>query len=421
MRRSVVKIVTLMVVALFCTEITAQNKVQVAGTDVFGKPNGIEELVKNPEIVVIGNGYADLFQWETGLATEGVRNSCDRNLRQFFLGQIISWNIGQRVYGLQPEWCLVYAGLPDVAQNTPVKEIAEACRHMCREFLAHGVTPVILAHLPVSCNGYLNSQISLLNEAYREVAREYAVPFFDPGYGLTDHGELSACYTEDGVVPNKEGEKLFLENVSAFMKDLIAARCGDSLSDWAREVMAESAIHILAERAPQKTAIAMLGDSITDGGGDWNSKLGCDDILNAGLSGYTTAQVLWHMGNSVIGRKPEKCFILIGINDLFHHVPLEVISNNQKRIIERLAAAGIEPLVQSTLYVRDNPAMNRDVYELNCALKAFCDKHGFRFIDLNAILAPHGAMTPEYTSDGVHLNDEGYRLWVAAIKPYLSK
>ena len=63
--------------------------------------------------------------------------------------------------------------------------------------------------------------------------------------------------------------------------------------------------------------IVFLGDSITEGGGDWNNYFDTKNIVNRGISGDTTLGVLARL-NEICFYKPISLFLLIGINDIFN-------------------------------------------------------------------------------------------------------
>ena len=88
--------------------------------------------------------------------------------------------------------------------------------------------------------------------------------------------------------------------------------------------------------------IVFLGDSITEGGGDWNNYFGTKNIVNRGISGDTTLGVLARL-SEICFYKPISLFLLIGINDIFNtdspnrkNVTPISVSNNIITIAERI-------------------------------------------------------------------------------------
>lgn len=165
-------------------------------------------------------------------------------------------------------------------------------------------------------------------------------------------------------------------------------------------------------------SIVMLGDSLTEGG-RWNELSHRDDILNYGIAGDTTFGVLHRLDN--LSPEIKKVFIMIGSNDLGYGESVEYVFSNYKKIIEILEIRGIKPYIQSVLYVgrfdrskRDN----QDIKKLNHLLMKLAMKKGITFIDLNKVLAPKGALSEEYTTDSVHINEKAYQLWAKHISQY---
>ena len=162
----------------------------------------------------------------------------------------------------------------------------------------------------------------------------------------------------------------------------------------------------------------MIGDSITQDG-RWHSLLGRDDIVNRGIAGDTSRGLLRRVDR--LEPTITKAFIMIGINDLIWNESIEHIFHNYIQILDRLRSKSITPIVQSTLYAGKESAnrYNSYVEVLNSALKEYCDKEGIQFIDLNDLLSPYGHLDDRFTIDGIHLENEAYRVWAEKIKSYL--
>jgi lysophospholipase L1-like esterase len=162
-----------------------------------------------------------------------------------------------------------------------------------------------------------------------------------------------------------------------------------------------------------KYKIVMLGDSITAGVA-WNELLGINYIANRGIGGDTTSGFIKRLEN-IYKLKPEICFIMGGINDIYGGITVDEILKNFEIIIKNLRRKGTEVIVQSTLYVsKEQPnweSVNRAVDELNTGLKSICIKNNLLYIDVNTILSSDNALNKEYTYDGVHLFGNGYNKW----------
>lgn len=188
--------------------------------------------------------------------------------------------------------------------------------------------------------------------------------------------------------------------------------------------------------------IVFLGDSITEGGGDWNNYFGTKNIVNRGISGDTTLGVLARL-NEICFYKPISLFLLIGINDIFNSdspnrkniTPLSV-SNNIIAIAEIIykRSPNTQVYIQTTLPINNKlykkltgtfpfheMPLPDQINQINTRLKKNESQNHYTVIDLHDIfLDSHGSLSKKYTSDGVHLNEEGYHKWSNFIKNYIS-
>jgi lysophospholipase L1-like esterase len=166
----------------------------------------------------------------------------------------------------------------------------------------------------------------------------------------------------------------------------------------------------------QNTATAdviMLGDSITEWG-NWEEQYPDINLLNRGIAGDTSSGVLGRL-DEVLVHRPRIVFLMIGVNDLTHRIPVTVVQENIAKIVGRLKATGASVAIESVLFVgRVAPAseyLNIEIARLNAFLRGICAEQSLTFVDLNQALSPEGYMQPRYTTDGTHLSGEGYRAW----------
>lgn len=175
-----------------------------------------------------------------------------------------------------------------------------------------------------------------------------------------------------------------------------------------------------------KNEIIFLGNSITDGS-EWVELFADLRVKNRGISGDTTEGVLYRL-NEVTRSKPDKVFILIGINDLSRDVPKETVFQNICTIATQIRESSpkTKVFVQSILPV--NAALEKfpkhtnkgeQVIWVNKQLKTWCEANRFAFIDLYSRFKNPGddLLDPKYTNDGLHLTGEGYILWTDIVKP----
>ena len=64
---------------------------------------------------------------------------------------------------------------------------------------------------------------------------------------------------------------------------------------------------------------------------------------------------------------------------------------------------------------------NATIQALNSEIKELSKVRGMTYIDLFPYFLQGDAMNPLYSPDGLHLSEEGYRLWWECIAPYISQ
>lgn len=161
-----------------------------------------------------------------------------------------------------------------------------------------------------------------------------------------------------------------------------------------------------------------LGNSITERT-EWSELLMLPNAKNRGISSDITFGVLERLGE-VTSRKPAKLFILIGINDISRNIPDSVILNNYKRIIRQVKQQSPRTKIyfQTLLPVNNEfpprNQFNKDEHILyvNSELKKIAVKEKINLIDLHPyFLNEANKLDKKYTTDGLHLNAGGYKLW----------
>lgn len=150
--------------------------------------------------------------------------------------------------------------------------------------------------------------------------------------------------------------------------------------------------------------------------------------LNQGISGETSTGLLERL--DLIDRtQPEIIFVLIGINDLIRGAKDETILANQQLIIHYLRQVHPQTkiVIQSILphsaekitwEGRDRliAIPNSRIQALNQQIKAIANSEGIIYLDLYPLFADtKGNLNTELTSDGLHLNPQGYKVWRNAL------
>lgn len=177
--------------------------------------------------------------------------------------------------------------------------------------------------------------------------------------------------------------------------------------------------------ADAASKIVFLGDSITFLE-DWNVLFGVSDIANAGVSGNTTDDVLSRL-DVAISAKPQKLFLMIGINDLLKGTDVPAVLANYEKIVKEIKLRS----PHTTIYIQSILPVNNDIskygtidsqkiIDLNKNLRSLADKNGMLFIDLYPYFCGSDNKLYEgYAKDGLHPNSHGYATWKQLIAAYI--
>jgi len=161
----------------------------------------------------------------------------------------------------------------------------------------------------------------------------------------------------------------------------------------------------------------MLGDSLIEHG-QWSTLFPNMKIANRGIAGDDTRGVLSRL-HLIKDIEAPHMMIMLGINDIYDDINIDAITKNYKHIInvllEKPKPASI--YIASTLYVgADDVRLIPKIKHLNRFLqKTSLSLQGVHFIDLNQLLSNKNALKSVYTTDGIHLNKQGYQVWACAL------
>ncbi len=160
--------------------------------------------------------------------------------------------------------------------------------------------------------------------------------------------------------------------------------------------------------------VVFLGDSITD---KWDlaAYFSGKPYVNRGIGGQVTPQMVVRFHADVVALKPAAVVILGGVNDVQGVLQVEdepQIEANYTAMAEMAQTNGIRPIFTAILPVNNYTEAARSVLDerkpaelsrINAWLKAYCDAHGYGFIDYGPSLRDDkGLMRADYSSDGVH-------------------
>lgn len=174
-----------------------------------------------------------------------------------------------------------------------------------------------------------------------------------------------------------------------------------------------------------ENSIVFLGDSLTQRS-SWNEMFNSNKIINRGIESDTTEGVL-HRLDDITKAKPNKIFLMIGINDLRTNQKVSGIVKNYSEILKSIheQTPNTEVYIQSVLPVNNEiigkVVNNDDVLKLNDHLRKFANEYNYKYIDLYSKVSTGNQLKSQLTIDGIHLKGEGYKIWKENIKKYVYK
>jgi len=169
--------------------------------------------------------------------------------------------------------------------------------------------------------------------------------------------------------------------------------------------------------------IVFIGDSLTQYAGIWAFRIGRYDLntWNLGQSGLTTRQILHSQARRIAARRPKIAFLMAGINDEDKSpAGADASFAHYREMLDTLRRAGTVPVIQLTLYRVDEPTPDF-IDRLNGNLRLYAERNGLSVIDLNRSLSRDRSLLPAFSTDGVHLNEQAYRIWATQVRAVLSQ
>lgn len=174
--------------------------------------------------------------------------------------------------------------------------------------------------------------------------------------------------------------------------------------------------------------VVFMGDSITEGWGT-NGTPGFfdnDKMVERGISGEVTAQMVLRFRRDVIDLKPKTVVILCGCNDIALNqgeYNEDYTFGNIVTMVQLAKANKIKPIVCSVLPAAAFPwrpevkDSSEKVASLNARLRDYCAKNRIKYVDyFPAMVAEDGiSLNPNYTNDGIHPTLPGYEVMESII------
>ena len=212
--------------------------------------------------------------------------------------------------------------------------------------------------------------------------------------------------------------------------------------------------------------ILFFGDSLT-AMVNWQQAFPEYQVINEGVPGDTTKTANQRLKQILQKQTPRTMFIMLGINDLFQNPPLHVPARAESYLNKQCPAAkkllkysvnkgnalywslvaiprgansytsllktirsqspDTRIFVQSILPTNDNIFYRNHQFQIgaktilsfNKRVKRIAAAQHLEFIDLYPYLTKNNELNPDFTGDGVHLNEAGNRIWCNEIRKHV--
>lgn len=180
----------------------------------------------------------------------------------------------------------------------------------------------------------------------------------------------------------------------------------------------------------KKDKIIFLGDSITHRY-DLKKYYDNKNIINQGVEGDTTEDIINRLQTSIYDYNVRKVILLIGTNDIgIGKDPIE----NIKLIINKIKSYdnSIEIIVESIYPINNtkNSKIQKDtvgirnnekIKETNKKIKEICKEKNITYVNVyDELTDKNGNLKLEYTVEGLHISDEGYKKITNVLSKYVN-
>ncbi len=228
--------------------------------------------------------------------------------------------------------------------------------------------------------------------------------------------------------------KLTPEDMQRFTSDPRMAELGkDSQKrrtlDWGGLCQYRAA-NAEALAAPTPPRVVFMGDSITQNWGVADPDFFKNGILDRGISGQTSGQMLVRFRADVVALKPKIVHILAGTNDVAGNTGPESpqdFKNNIMSMVDLAEANGITVILGSippaaafSWQPKVNPVPT--IAKLNDWLRGYAAGKHIQYIDyFDALAGSKGELRPNLSNDGVHPNIDGFAIMRKLVEPKISE
>ena len=174
------------------------------------------------------------------------------------------------------------------------------------------------------------------------------------------------------------------------------------------------------EMNEKDTDIIFAGDSITNRG-RFNEFFPEIELLNRGIDGDIT-EGLYNRLDEILSHHPNKIFLMIGINDLIRNVPHDRTIQYYRMIIEQIASTLPDCQIYIQSILPTTIVNDEKILETNENLQTISEEYGAIYLNIYKLFFDNNRNLKDelLTSDGLHLSEKGYLIWIKVIHDYIN-
>jgi len=356
----------------------------------------------------------------------------------------------------KPDWLTISVGVNDVwhefigkrrnrtdIKGVPLPLFKEKVAGMVKRAQSAGTNVALFTATVIKedLSSPENRKLAEYNNALRKIAAKYKCLLIDmdeasrnvlkpkQSKDMSDRGVL----TYDGVHMLPSGNWLMAETalkafgvsgeritlIKSRIEELINVEKQNSEKNLGRYQEVNFEVGLPRE---EEKRVVFYGSSSVDG---WNlaNDFPTIPLLNRGIGGETTRQMVMRFRQDVLILKPCAAIIFFGsCNDFWEHNKMSTVET-KSNIIKmarlakskniKLAFGAVSPVndyLPGKDYVTSHPI--DEVNALNQWISTFCENNGYLYIDFYSVVADsNGKLVAEFTDDGMHCNAKGYARW----------
>ena len=204
---------------------------------------------------------------------------------------------------------------------------------------------------------------------------------------------------------------------------VLGLHAGDAATDkWEKDIAAFEAAD--KKSFPPSGGNVFVGSSSIVKWGPIAQDLAPAPIIKRGFGGSLLSDSEHYTDRIIIPYKPKRVFVYAGDNDLAASRTPEAVAKSFADLAEKVHTALPATKVW---FITIKPSPSREklldaIIKTNSLIKDFAAGHPYvALVDVFTPMLKDGKPRPElFVSDNLHMNPDGYKIWIGLIKPLLA-